>query len=107
MRHGRRGVEIGEAVVGFGAQFDARDVGETDQRAVGVGADDDVLEFIHVREPALGFEGIADLLVVGDRHLSDLARGDLDVLFAHRLGDVGDADAEAGHAAGSSQIRML
>ena len=73
-----------DEVVILGTQFDARHVFQPQQRSVGVGADDDVLEFRGLRQPSLGGDGIDQFLRPAGRRLADLAGGELRVLFVQR-----------------------
>jgi len=80
---GRLAVDAGEDVVVLGAEFDARDVPDPQRRAVGLGADDDVAEFLWGLQAAAGDDDGIEFLAGGSRHLAQLAGGELDVLGAH------------------------
>ena len=59
-----RAVEAAVAVLRSRAHLDARDVLDPNDRAVGIGAQHDVGEFLRARQPALGLDGELDLLLV-------------------------------------------
>ena len=84
----------------LGPEFDPGEVAEADGGAVGLGADDDVLEFGRFGQPAADLDPVLELLVGGRRKLSDLTGRGLDVLLLDRRQDVAGGDAEAGHPVG-------
>ena len=84
------------------AELDARDVAQAhDGAAGGVGANDDVREFLRVAEPARGVDLQLERRSRRRRRLADLARGDLDVL----LGD-GVLNVDGGHAEVGELVRI-
>ena len=95
-----RAVEARVAIEVRGAEFDPRDILQPQQRAVAVGADHDVLEFLDRRETALGLDVELDLLIVVDGPRADAADRRLRVLRLDRGDDVGDREPEAGQAVG-------
>ena len=96
-RCARRSVEPREPVGGFGADLDARHILDAHDRAAGVRAQDDVREFLRLREPALRLDGELKLLIVGDRRGADPAERGLDVLALHRGDDVVRREIERRH----------
>ena len=71
------------------AEFDARDVAQAhDGAAGGVGAHDDVAEFLRVGEPPGGVDLHFERRARRGRRLADLAGGDLHVLLVDRVLDV-------------------
>ena len=76
---GRRAIEPAD-LLRAGAKLDPRDVAHAHERAVRVGAHDDVAELLDGGEPALGLDVELELLV-GQRGLgADAADRGLDVL---------------------------
>ena len=102
-RDGRRraAVEPGVAIEIGGAEFEPRDVAKPQHRAVGIGADDDVLEFRDRAEAALGLDVELQLLIVGNRPGADAADRGLDVLRLDRADDVAGGQVEAGQPIGA------
>ncbi len=102
-RDGRRraAVEPRIAIEIGGAKLDARDVAQTQDRAIRIGADDDVLEFRDRAEAALGLDIELQLLIVGDRPGADAADRGLDVLRLNRADDVGGSEVESGQPIGA------
>ena len=80
------------------AHLDARDVAHAHERAVGVGAHDDVAELLGRDEAALRAHGVGELLPGRRRLGAHLAGGVDDVLRAHGVLDVGDREAQARRA---------
>jgi hypothetical protein len=74
-------VDAAHEVVVLAAQLHPRHVAQAHRRAVGVGADDDVLELARFREAALGGDGVDQLLPLLRGRLADLAGGELRVLL--------------------------
>ena len=99
-RGGRRAVEAAVAVLRSGAHFDAGDILDADDRAVGIGAQDDVGEFLRPRQPALGLDVDLDLLLARDRRGADAAERRLNVLALHRRDDVVRRQVELGQPVG-------
>ncbi len=88
-----------EAVVARG-ELDARDVRETQARAVGIGADDDVLEFLRLREPSLRRDGVDELLAAAGGRLAHLAGRELRVLLVDGARDVAGRKLQLREAVG-------
>src|SRR3954471_14286147 len=70
-------VEPGLAIEIGGAEFQTRDVAETQHRAVWVGADHDLLEFLRRGQPPLCLDVELQLLVVRDWPGADAPDGGL------------------------------
>ncbi len=87
-------------VVGLCAELDAGDVPEVEDRAVGVGAQDDVAELLRGDEASLGADGVGELLTSGDRLAADLAGWVYGVLRLQGSADLRDGDAELGELVG-------
>ena len=84
------------ARVGAGADFDSRHVAEAHDAAVRIMAQDDVPELLGGHEAALHVQLVRHVAVALLR--ADAARGGLDVLRLHRVGNVRGGNAESGHA---------
>ncbi len=92
---GRLAVVAADRVVEHRPELDAGDVLDADLRAVRVGPEDDVAEFLIVEQPALRLDRVGVLGAAGGRRTADLTgRGQL-VLRVDRVDDVGDGEAEA------------
>ena len=89
----RRTVGVRLHVVVLAAELDAGDVLETDERAVGVGADDDVAELLGIHQAPARADGVCQLLSRRRWLAADLARGIHDVLCRDRVHEVGDREA--------------
>ncbi len=96
----RLAVEAAHELVILRAQLDPRDVGQAHVRAVRIGADNDLLEFLGVGEPALGGDRVDEVLVVEVRRLAHLARGELRVLLVDGSDHVGRREAKLRHPVG-------
>ena len=97
-RAGGLAVEPAGRLVVLRVELDAGDVGEVDDRAVVVAADDDLLELLDLREPPLGRDRVLEPLAGRRRQGADLAGGGLLVLLLDRLDDLGGRDPLVGHA---------
>ena len=93
-------LEAAADVVDLAAEFDAGDILHADDRAVGVGADDDVFEFLDGGEAAGGGDGEGVDLALRDGFAADLARGVDLVLRPDGGDDLGDGDVQRGEAVG-------
>ena len=82
---GRLVIACREAV-GLIAQLDACDVAQVQDRAVGVGAENDVAELFRRDQPALRADGVGELLALGNGLAADLAGG-VDVVLRLDGGD--------------------
>ena len=102
-RDGRRraAVEPRVAIEIGGAELKARDIAEAKHRAVGIGPDDDIGEFLHRGEAALGLDIELQLLIVGDRAGADAADRGLDILRLDRADDVAGGEIEPGQPVGA------
>ncbi len=79
------------------AEFHARDVAQPHDRAAGgIGAHDDVGEFLRVGQPAGRVDLHLERRARGRRRLPDLAGRDLHVLLVDRVLDVERGQAEVG-----------
>ena len=95
----RRAVELGEPLIGLGAELDPGDVPDSHELALLAAFDDDVLELLDRLEPAEGGDRVLEGLVLGRRLAADLTGGDLDVLLAQRIGEI-----DGGQVAGAQAI---
>ena len=95
-RRRRRAVEPGVALLGLGAQIDARHVLDPHNRAVGVGAQDNVLELIGSGQPAFGRDRQLQLLPLRRGRRADPAECRLHVLALHGRDDIGRGQGEGG-----------
>src|SRR5207302_7693607 len=93
-------VDATDELVVLGSKLDARHVLQAQVRAVGVGAHDDVLELARVGEPALGGDGVDELLRARARRLAHLAGGELRVLLVQRADQISRRQAELREAIG-------
>ena len=93
-------VHAPDELVVLRGELDARHVLQAQVRAVGIGAQDDVLELLRVGEPALGGDGVDELLRARARRLSDLAGGELRVLLVQRADQIGGREAQLREAIG-------
>ena len=100
-RRRRAAVEPGVAIEIGGAELKARDVAEAEHRAVGIGPDHDIGEFLHRGEAALGLDIELQLLIVGDRPGADAADRGLDILRLDRVDDVAGGQVEPGQPIGA------
>ena len=82
--------------VGFGAELDAADVLDADQRAVRAGLDDDVFELGRLRQAAHRAHADRVVLLGRRRRVAERAGGDLHVLLAQRADHVAGGDVAAG-----------
>ena len=80
--------------VGLRAEFHARDFFQAQERAVGIGADDDLAELFRTRQPARRAHRVCEFLARRRGLATDLARGIDGVLRAQGVDDVGDRDAQ-------------
>ena len=97
-----RGIPAVDAALGVvrgGFERDAGHVAQADERPVGVGADDDLLEFAHRREAPLGDDRRGDV-EVRDGLLAQHAGGRFTVLVLEGLLQVLDREPEVGQAVG-------
>ena len=85
---GRLAVVATDRVARLGPQLDPRHVLQPDDRALGVGADDDVLVFLYRRQAALGRDVEFEFDRAHQWGGADPADGGLDVLRLDRLHDV-------------------
>ena len=99
-RRRRRAVEAAIALLGLGTEIDARHVLDPHDRAVGVGAHDDVVELVGPRQPSLGLDGELELLALRRRCRTDATERRLDVLALHGRDDVGRRQVEGGQPIG-------
>ncbi len=99
----RRGdaVEPGLAIEVGGAQLQARDIAEAQDRAVRIGADDDVFELRDGRQTSLGLNVELELLVVGNGPRADAPDRRLSILGLDGVDDVARGEAETGQPVGS------
>ncbi len=93
-------VEAAFGVLGGRAEFDARDIADAQDRAVRVGAHDDVGEFLGRGAPAAGLQVHLDGVAVDRRLGADAPDGALDVLRLQGGDDVGRGQAEIDQAGG-------
>ena len=91
-------VDAAAELVILRGQLDAGDVLQPQQRAIGVGTDDDVLEFRGLRKTALGGDGVDQFLSSAAGRLADLAGGKLRVLLVERTYQVAGRDLQLRHA---------
>ena len=91
-------VDPAEDLVILGAELDPGDVREVDDRAVGLGLEDDVAELLGRRQPRLGGDGGVEHLLGRHRLGADLARRDLGILRLDRRDDVAGASADSWRA---------
>jgi hypothetical protein len=93
-RHRRLARQPRESAVALSAELDPRHVPEAEQPAVGLGAHDDLLEFLHAREPPPGAQRDLPLQAfrrgLGPRHPGC----QLDVLVPHRSDHVRRGEVE-------------
>ena len=89
-----------EAVRCLGAELDPRHVPHAHRRAVGIGADDDPLELLGGRQPALRADRELELLVGVQRRGADPAHRGLHVLVLDGAGHLGRAQPEVGECVG-------
>ncbi len=94
----RRTIEARLAVEVGGAELQPRHIAQPQDRAVRIGANDDVFEFGDGGQAALGRNVELQLLVVGDRTGADATDGGLQVLALNRVDDVAGRQVEAGQA---------
>ena len=90
-------VETGNGVLALGTQFDPGHIAEQNERSVGHGANDDLLELVDTAEAALGLDAELELRIVGHRLRSDAANRGLHVLRVDSGNDVVHRNAETGH----------
>jgi hypothetical protein len=95
-RCGGVAVEPAEAVRRPGAELDPRHVPHAHRRAVGIGADDDLLEFVGAGQPALRADRELELLVGVQRRGADPAHRGLHVLVLDGAGHLRRAQPEDG-----------
>ena len=89
-------VEVGAVV--FGAEFGVAHIFETDERAIGITLEDDVIELCGLGETPNGAHADLELLA-GDGGLgADLSGGDFDVLFLEGVDGIVGGEGAAGHA---------
>ena len=81
-------------VEGLRAQLDAGHVAEVGDRPAAVGLQDDVRELLGVGEPALGDDGVLEVLAARHGRPAELPGRHLDVLLAQ-----GGDDVPGGHVA--------
>ncbi len=84
-----------EAVI-LVAKLDPGDIGEMHDRAIGVGLDDDLGEFVGRRQARLRRHRGVQMLARRIRRLPDLAGRDVDILRLHRRLDVGRHELHGG-----------
>ena len=77
----RLAVDAADELVVLRAELDARDVGQPHGGAVGIRADDDLLELLGIREPAARGDRVDEVLPLRRRRLADLACRELRVLL--------------------------
>ncbi len=99
-RRRRRAVEPAVPLLCLGPEIDARHVLDANDRTVGVGAHDNVLEFLGSRQPALGRDRQLELLARRRRRGPDAAECRLDVLALHGRDDVRRRQLEGGQPVG-------
>ena len=76
------------------AELDPRDLFQAQQRAVRIGADDDLAELLPARQAAGRADGVGELLAGRRRFAADLSGGIHRVLRAQGVDDVGNRHAE-------------
>ena len=96
----RRTIHVRLLVVAFGAELDPRDVLEPHQRAIRVGAQDDVAEFLGGQQAALRAHRVRKLLARRCRFTADGARGVHDILGRDRVDDIVHGQLELGQRVG-------
>src|SRR5262249_16006719 len=87
-RRRRCAVEAAEPVLRFRAQFHAGDIPDADNRAVGIGAQDDGGELLGPGESATGLDVDLHLLLARDRSRADAAQRRLNILALDRCDDI-------------------
>ena len=97
-RHRRVARQRALAVLVLGAELDAGDVLDLQERAVRVGAQHDVAELLGRDEAPFRLEVELELLVGRHGRGAEAADGGLVVLRLDRVGDVGGRDVQAGEA---------
>ena len=91
----RLAADAAERSVVLGAQLHAADVAESQHRAIGPRAENDLLELGRHRQAAAGGDGVLELLAPRRRGLADLPGRRLEVLLADRIGHVAGGESEA------------
>src|ERR1700746_1187733 len=84
-RGGRSAVEATIAVLCFRAHFDAGNVAHSDNRAVGIGAQDDRGEFLRLSQATFGLDVDLDLLLACDRSGANATERRLNILVLNGL----------------------
>ena len=97
---GGSAVQASDRGVVLRAELDARHVAHAHDRAVDVGAHDDVAELLLVGQPALGSHRIGELLARRHRLAADLTGRIHGVLLLQRIEDLVHRDAELGQRVG-------
>ena len=78
------------------AHLDAGDIADPHERAVGIGTQNDIGEFLRPRQPSRGLDIDLELLVGRRRGRADATQRGLDVLALHRGNDVVGRQIEFG-----------
>ncbi len=95
---GRFAVGAGDQIIILAPQLDPGDIADPDLGAIGHGADDDVLELLHILKAPLGLHRVGE--VDGGRGGlgTDLARRELGVLLANGADHVARGELELGQS---------